>query len=315
MSPHCLLAPCVAVSALLAGCVLASPDFDDPAEGTTDLNTSQSETDPSSGSATNTSASATMSASAGSASASQGNTSDDSGATSDITSTDATSDATTSDATTSDATTSDATTSDGTTSDTTTSDGTTSDATTSDATTSDGVEPGTYELNPSVSTCVLLQNQFAPYSKPTCGENATQQIGVNNLIMVDTAVSNGNGQQRRAESYIRFEIPSEYEGATISDVTLRAQTPPSPYNPAPEGGQLVLTDPFSDESLNTETPAVVGNIGPKQGFVENNAWVEWSIPADLLVPGEPLHMAVIPTNPYGVFYRQSSPTLVVVIVD
>ncbi len=304
-----LLGP-VAVSALLAGCVLASPDFDDPAEGTGTTDPSTSDSNPSSA--------GTMSDSAGSVS--QGNTTDgsvsegsDSDSSDSVTSD--SSDSTSSDSTTSDSTTSDSTTSDGTTSDGTTSDGTTSEGTTSEGTTTGGVQPGTYDLPPSVSTCVLLQYQQAPYSKQACLASADEQVpGENDLVIVDTAVGMGMGMNRRAEAFFQFMIPADYENATISSATLRIRTPQTPYVPAPEGGQLVLTGAYSEASLETNVPAALQNIGPKKGEIPNQpVWIEWSVPPELLVSGQPLHLALMPTNQFGVFYRRNTAILRVVV--
>ncbi len=294
------LAPCVAVSALLFGCVLASPDFDDPAlaTGTTDTDAEPSaSSDPSSASA---STSGTTTASTGSASdsASEGVTSEPTDGT-ESAGTETTSDVTLD-------TTGTSTTTDGTTT------GTTTDDTT--GTTTGGVDPGTYDLNPSVATCVLLGNQNAGYSKPACLDTAAAQVPENNVIIVDSAVHMRNGQGRRAEGYFKFSIPAEYGDAVVSSATLRIETPVTPYVPAPEGGQLVLMEPYTEGSLDSKAPNTLQNIGPKQGEVPNQpVWMEWSVDPDLLVPGESLHLGLMPTNQQGVFYRKNKVMLRVVV--
>lgn len=299
-----LLGP-VAVSALLAGCVLASPDFDDPAEGTGTTELNSSETDPSSA--------GTMSDSAGSSSASDSSSGGSASDSADVT----TSDSGTSDSSDSDGT-SDGGTSSGTSSDST-SDSSDSDSSDSDSdsgdTTTGGVQPGTYDLEPLVSTCVLLQYQQAPYSKQACLTSADEQVpGENDLVIVDTAVGMGMGMNRRAEAYFQFMIPAGYENATISSATLRIRTPQTPYVPAPEGGQLVLTEAYSEASLETKVPETLQNIGQKKGEIPNQpVWIEWSVPPELLVSGQPLHLALMPTNQTGVFYRKNTAMLRVVV--
>ncbi len=287
------LASCVAVSALLFGCVLSSPDFDDPALGTgttdTDAETSVS-SDPSGASMSTTSGTATDSAGSESNSASQGVTSEPT----EGTATEGTGTGTTSDVTSDN-----------------TGTGTTDDTT---GTTTGGVEPGTYNLSPTVSTCVFLANQNGPYSKQACLNSAEAQIPENNVIIVDTAVNMRNGQGRRAEGYFKFSVPAEFEGASISSVTLRVETPNTPYAPAPEGGQLVLMGPYTEGSLDSQVPNILQDIGPKQGQVPNQpVWMEWSVDPNLLTPGEALHLGLVPTNGFGVFYRKNEVFLRVIV--
>jgi len=121
------------------------------------------------------------------------------------------------------------------------------------------------------------------------------------MMMIDTKVSYDDGQDRRAESYLRFDIPPEYAELTIAEVTLNVQNG-NTYS-GDEAGRLVRTEAFTESSLQTEAPAQLGELAPPKGPINVSEWMPWDIPPEHVIPGEPLSLGLLPTDDFGVFYR------------
>jgi hypothetical protein len=276
-------------AALGAGaCVLSSPDFDGTQTAVSDASASASTSVSGSESATSTSA-ATDSASGGASSTGTGSGTGD-----------ATGDATTTTA--ADETEGAGTIGSSTTEGTTTEDATT---TTGDTTTTGGLEPGAYVLPASVATCVLLPNQYPLGGPATCSANATaqNQTALTGLMMIDTVVNNGDGGGRRAESYVRFDIPAEYGDLTIASATLYVQVADGPFDyPNGPSGELFRMSAFDMASLDQSYPTGQEKLGGSS-FADTNAWIAWPIAAAQLTPGAPLFLGIVPTSTDGTIYR------------
>ena len=177
---------------------------------------------------------------------------------------------------------------------------------TSDST-SGGPAPGMVSVPAAVATCVLLPAGPAPYAGPaTCSGNATAQNGtaLTGLMMIDTMVKNDGGANRRAEAYLRFDIPGEYAGLTVAAATLTVQVADGPDDvPGGPGGVLVLTEAFDGGTLSVGAPAQVMQLVGDIGDVTASQLVMWSIPTALVVPGQPLFLGLLPTGNDGTMYR------------
>lgn len=185
--------------------------------------------------------------------------------------------------------------------------GTSGEATTGDGTTAPGVPPGTYEIQPTVAACVLLP-YGAPHAGPSvCSANATQQNGtaLTGLLMIDTSVMSLDGMGRPAHTYLRFDVPAEFSGATIVSATLTLQVADGPddYPNGPQSGVLILTEAFDAASLESSAPQLQVTLADDKGFVGTNEVVTWSLDLPFVQPGQPLYLGLLPTDDDGVFYR------------
>ncbi len=117
--------------------------------------------------------------------------------------------------------------------------------------------------------------------------------------------SNLDGQSRPSHSFIRFDIPAELAGLTVASATLRVQVADGLGDLAngPQSGELVLTGPFDVDSLNAAAPPSLQPLAGDMGWVDIGQWVTWAVPLDLVVPGQPLFLGLLPTANDGVFYR------------
>lgn len=187
--------------------------------------------------------------------------------------------------------------------------GSTDAATTGDASSStSGAQPGEYEVQPTVATCVMLAAGPAPFAGPAvCSANASNQNAttLTGLMMIDTGVMNLDGMNRPAHSYLRFDVPAELSGLTVASATLTIQVADGPDDlpNGPQSGVLVRTDLFDAGSLEGAAPATFETLAGDQGFVDTNETVTWSIPTHLVVPGQPLLLGLLPTANEGVIYR------------
>ncbi len=286
----------VGLPLVIGACVLSNPNFTPAGEseastggGDGSVSASLSDTsgasaatgDPTRGGATDSSASG---ASGGETSG--GETSGvATSASSTTTATDATTDTTTTTSTTTDAT---------------------ADATTDPTTTGGGVPPGIYAVDPTIATCVLLNNGNGYGGPPVCTANADAQndTALKGLMQLDTSVVNLDGKGRRAEAYLRFDIPPEYAEMTIAGATLYAQIADGrgelPHGP---GGILIATAAFDDDTLASGPPAPEGQLAPAKGYLNANQSTSWALPAELIVPGQGLFLGLQPTDGDGTIYR------------
>ena len=124
-------------------------------------------------------------------------------------------------------------------------------------------------------------------------------------MAIDTEVKNLDGQSRPSHSFIRFDIPAELAGLTVASATLRVQVADGLGDLAngPQSGELVLTGPFDVDSLNAAAPPSLQPLAGDMGWVDIGQWVTWAVPLDLVVPGQPLFLGLLPTANDGVFYR------------
>lgn len=195
-------------------------------------------------------------------------------------------------------------------------------ATGGDTTSTTGAPPGEYALQPTVAACVMLPADNAPFAGPAvCSANATAQNGtaLSGLIMIDTSVVNLDGAGRPAHSYLRFDVPENFGGATIVSATLRVQVADGPDDlpNGPQSGVLVRTEAFDAATLAASWPQTIETLAGDQGFVATDQIVTWSIDTALVQPGQPLLLGLLPTDTDGVFYRGATtpgaPVLTVVL--
>lgn len=195
----------------------------------------------------------------------------------------------------------------------------TSDGSSSSGSTSGGVEPGTYAVPASIATCVLFDNGSGYGPPSTCSANADALNGGSlvGLMEIDNEVSSGNGLGRRAESFLRFDIPAEYMGNTVASATLHVQVADSMAAAGNQDGTLYRASGFDEVSLQVVAPTVVEVLVANTGVVTPNEVRMWSIPTTLIVPGGPLYLGLSPVNTYGTVYRGAttpgSPTLELVL--
>ncbi|MEZ4449087.1 MAG: hypothetical protein R3B09_06375 [Nannocystaceae bacterium] len=185
-----------------------------------------------------------------------------------------------------------------------------------------GVEPGTYGIPATVAACVLLDNGSGHGSPAVCGGNADAQnnTGLSGLMQIDTMVTMLDGEDRRAESFLRFDVPADYAGLVVADATLHVQVADGRgiLAKGPQRGVLVTTTPFDEEDLDVGAPAPMATLADDLGPVQTDEPITWSIPVALVQAGAPLHLGLLPTDTDGVFYRgrdtPGAPTLEVVLV-
>ncbi|MEZ4385480.1 MAG: hypothetical protein R3A79_29410 [Nannocystaceae bacterium] len=298
-----LLPVALFVAVFAGGCVLASPDFDGDSEAATATTTGSGGPTTTTSGAVTSLGSASESDAGTSGSASEGSTSAGTSTTTTATSeptTTATSEPMTTQTT------------EPTTGDVTTGEATTGDVTTGEATTG-GVDPGTYELTPEVAACVFRANANGPYSKSGCAMNASSQVAEQNLMMYDTAVGNNGGAGRRAEGYVSFAIPDAWAGATITAATVRGQAADWAWIDTPKAGDLVRTESFTGASLDASAPATIDTLDVNTMKVNDTDWVAWTVPVNLVVPGQTISLGIMPSDPVGMFLRKPTLELEVVI--
>lgn len=180
-------------------------------------------------------------------------------------------------------------------------------------TTTGGPAPGTYTVAPTLATCVFLAAGPAPYAGPaTCSQNATSQNGtaLQGLMMIDVETKNLDGDGRPAVSFLRFDVPGDLAGLTVAAATLRVQVADGPddFPNGPQSGVLRLAAPFDAASLDVGAPAEMATLANDMGFVGTNEWIAWSIDPGLVAAGQPLFLALDPTDDDGVFYRGATTT-------
>lgn len=171
-----------------------------------------------------------------------------------------------------------------------------------------GVAPGEYAIQSTVAACVLLPAGQAPFAgSAVCSANASQQnaTALTGLLMVDTSVVNLDGMGRPAHSYLRFDVPAEFGGATIVSATLELQVADGQDDlpNGPQSGVLVLTDVFDAASLESAAPPPLQMLADDKGYVGIDEVITWSIIPALVQPGQPLLLGLLPTNDNGIFYR------------
>jgi len=200
--------------------------------------------------------------------------------------------------------------------------GTTEAGTTEAGTDTDvGLSPGTYDVSPTIATCIFLPGMGQPLGVPSiCTANATTQneTALQGLMYIDTEVMALDGAGRRAESFIRFDIPPEYAGLTVVAATLHVQVADGDSADGPQRGELYRSAPFDEDSLKLEGPATPQKLADDQGVANKDAWIDWSIPVGLVVAGSPVYLGLLPVNNDGVLYRgeetePGSPYLTVVL--
>lgn len=189
--------------------------------------------------------------------------------------------------------------------------GVTTTATTTGAATtgSGGVEPGIHTVPPTVATCVLVATMNAPHGGPAiCSANADAQNGtaLTGLMMIDIAVNLLDGMGRPAHSYMRFDIPAEFAGLTVAGARLYVQVADGPPPDLPQSGVLVLTDAFDAASLERAAPATASQLAADMGAAMASQWLEWPIPPEHVVAGQPLFLGLMPTDDMGVEIRGAS---------
>ena len=117
------------------------------------------------------------------------------------------------------------------------------------------------------------------------------------IDLVDGAVG------QRSSAFIRFDIPSEVQGWTVSSATLFLTVADGAQSGSPSTGILWLTAPFDLRSLASSQPALLEPaVGIDQGAVSQGDIVVWPIPVDSIVAGSALHLAVVPVIDEGVDY-------------
>ena len=106
---------------------------------------------------------------------------------------------------------------------------------------------------------------------------------------------------------------AQWAGATITGVKLRVQSADTPWVETPKAGELVETQSFTEGSLDASSPGVLGSLDVNNTAVSGEDWVQWTVPPDLVVPGESLYLGIMPNDPIGVFLRKGTAALEVVI--
>lgn len=191
-----------------------------------------------------------------------------------------------------------------------------------DTSTTAALPPGAYTVAATLATCVFLPEDEAPYAGPAvCNANAVAQneTALADLMMIDVEVANLDGDDRPAHAYLRFDVPAEFAALTVVDATLRLQIADGPDDipNSEQSGELVRTAAFDAVTLETGAPAVVEPLHDDLGDTATDQEVTWSLRADLVVPGQPLFLGLLPTRNDGVLYRGTTapgaPTLELVL--
>lgn len=153
-----------------------------------------------------------------------------------------------------------------------------------------------------IAACVLLELDALPHLGPSQCQmmadvsNGTKTTG---LMIVDQAFSNAQG--REARIYLRFAIPAELAGQTITALTLGLHTADGAYAGGPSG-DLHATAAFDLPSLETSAPKSTGMVAPSLD-VANDAPVAFVVSPELAVPGAPLHLGLWATSDDGTLFR------------
>lgn len=168
--------------------------------------------------------------------------------------------------------------------------------------------PGSVSLAATIATCVLLKTNQELYGGPEqCEKIASSQAGKPGGVMIlDTSVFAGGGDNRPAHVLFRFDVPGELAGLELAAVTLRAQVDDSIYAGGFSAGTLYLSDSFDDASLALGAPF----MGAPQAASADMPWpavtVSWSLDPQLLVAGQPLHLRLVPLSNNGVLLRSNA---------
>lgn len=173
-------------------------------------------------------------------------------------------------------------------------------------TTGDDVPPGPTLVPAALATCVFLPFATSPYAGPAvCNGNAVAQNASSlvDLMMIDTDVSALDGNYRAAYAFLRFDVPAELVGHSILTATLHVQVADTDIAGGAQTGYLFQTGPFDANTLNAAPPVVLAPLAVDMGAVGPDQPLAWQLPANLVVPGQPLFLGLVPGNSDGVIYR------------
>jgi hypothetical protein len=99
--------------------------------------------------------------------------------------------------------------------------------------------------------------------------------------------------------WLRFDLDDALAGAELISAELTATVGPDADDDSQSSGELWTTQPFDLVSLTVANPAAIEMIGADQGAIRIGAEITWSIPIELVVVGESMHLALVPVTTDG----------------
>ncbi|MEZ4450339.1 MAG: hypothetical protein R3B09_12750 [Nannocystaceae bacterium] len=153
-----------------------------------------------------------------------------------------------------------------------------------------------------IAVCVLVGD---PYGPPALCEdeivdlNATAQL---DLLGVDMALNNGEGDGRLAEVALAFPLPAELADVTLVSARLELQTADGRVAASADGGRLWTAAPFTAMSLESAAPSLDVDLEVPLGAVTSDAPITAEIPISA-VTGDALYLALVPASSDTAIYQ------------
>lgn len=163
-----------------------------------------------------------------------------------------------------------------------------------------GPGPLTIDIVASLAACANPANPDTAACQAEAGQG---------LITVDEEISPGSGPRY---GYLRFDLDAPaLAGKTVVALEVVLVVPSLSGSESDQSGEMWEVESFDATSLEIAAPATVGAapLVADQGAVATNAVVTFTLPADLVAPGESLFVALLPVSTNGVDYFDTNGTI------
>jgi hypothetical protein len=102
-----------------------------------------------------------------------------------------------------------------------------------------------------------------------------------------------------AHGWLRFDLDDTLADADVTSAALVFTVGPDMHDGSVDPGELWVTAPFDLADLSLGNPMTLDLVGQDFGAILLGVEVSWSVPIDLVIAGESLHLALVPTGTDG----------------
>jgi hypothetical protein len=102
-----------------------------------------------------------------------------------------------------------------------------------------------------------------------------------------------------ANGWLRFDLDDALAGAEVTSATLVFAAGPETSDGSLNPGELWTCAPFDLADLSAANPMLLELVGSDFDPILLNTEVSWPVPSDIVVAGESLHLALVPTTTDG----------------
>jgi hypothetical protein len=125
-------------------------------------------------------------------------------------------------------------------------------------------------------------------------EHCAAETGIDQ-ITIDLSDSDG----LVSTIWVRFDLDDALLGADVTSAEIVFVVGPEELDGSTNTGELWTTEPFALVDLSSGNPATLELVGDDLGAARIGDEISWPVPIDLVIAGESLHLALLPTSSDG----------------